>query len=295
MKPLWSIILLVLTTTLTFGQTELRYNLNPGNTFKIRQNVTQVTTQKMGEASHEITSNMGGILEFQVLGETEQGYKLSLYFRELTLAMKSNLQGALFSVDTKVNDTSNVQSKIFGSLLHQPITIQLSKTGAIIAVEGGDALIAQMSEASGLEDEFSKAILETSLAKEFGSKALSDSYEQMTYFYPECERIAIGEQWQNSYIGKLEAENTWTLDSITPETYHISGISGVVMHIENPETVMNLSGSQKTSIEADRLTGFIRSMTVWGESEGISTIVQLGNQQIPTSMSSTITYQLIND
>ena len=53
-----------------------------------------------------------------------------------------------------------------------------------------------MTEASGLKDEFSLKMMKRSLQKEFGSEALSQSYKQMTYIYPE-KRVKIGDSWKN--------------------------------------------------------------------------------------------------
>jgi len=58
---------------------------------------------------------------------------------------------------------------------------------------------------------------------------------------------------------------------------------------------MKLKGSQNTVILSSRESGFIIKMTIEGLSTGSSTLTQLGDQELPTTIKSKITYELIND
>jgi len=58
---------------------------------------------------------------------------------------------------------------------------------------------------------------------------------------------------------------------------------------------MNLAGQQHTKITVDVASGFIQTMTVEGLSKGTSTLPQMGETEIPTTIKSTITYELINE
>ena len=64
------------------------------------------------------------------------------------------------------------------------------------------------------------------MEKEFGSKALSESYEQLTYIYP-LEKVEVGDSWQNKYTGNLIADNTWKLAALTDGIATISGTGDV--------------------------------------------------------------------
>lgn len=114
----------------------------------------------------------------------------------------------------------------------------------------------------------------------------------MTFIYPE-NKVKVGDTWKNEYQGKMQTENTWTLDSLAGKRATISGTANVVMDIKEPASTMNLIGTQKTSIIADLSSGFVINMKVEGLSEGTSQITQMGNQEIPTTIKSTITYRLI--
>ena len=136
--------------------------------------------------------------------------------------------------------------------------------------------------------------MKKSLEKEFGSEALSNSYEQMTYIYP-TKDVQVGDTWENEYSGKLNAKNQWTLNAISDTNAEISGAADVLMEVTEPTTTMKLNGTQQTSVITELASGFIKSMTVEGLAEGSTTMVQLGDQEIPTSIKSKVTYQLINE
>ena len=292
MKKVISILVFALYSSLALGQTSLQYRLSEGDTFTIKQNAQQIITQELDGATHEITNKIAGIMEFIVVGEREDNYELTITFKDLNLNMSSSIQGELLNVKANEVNEEDIQSKIFNSLLNVPIQMLLAKNGDILEVTGGDSLVSKMAKSSGLQDDFSLNMMKKSLEMEFGSKALSDSYKQMTFIYPD-NGINVGDSWENEYSGKLSAKNVWTLDDLNDTNATISGKAQVVMDVKEPATTMKLNGHQATSITTDVVSGFIQMMTVEGESKGISTMTQLGDQEIPTTIKSTITYELI--
>lgn len=294
MKPIATLLFLLFCNTTIFGQTTLEYSLSEGSVFMIKQNATQVITQELDGAKHELTNTIDGILEFRVLAQQEDSYQIALTFKDLNLLMTSSIQGELMNVKAKEVSEDDVQSQIFNSLLNNPVQMTLSKTGDIIEVIGGDSLVVKMANASGLEDDFSKNMMKKSLEKEFGSEALSNNYKQMTFIYSE-KKVNVGDTWENEYSGKLNAKNTWTLDGVTETNATITGKADVIMNIAEPTTTMKLNGTQETKITTDILSGFIIKMQVEGFSEGTSTMTQMGELEIPTSIKSTITYELIKE
>ncbi|MDO6517156.1 DUF6263 family protein [Zobellia galactanivorans] len=294
MRNFFGIIFIVLSSTISLAQTKLEYKLEKNAVFTIKQNAEQIITQELDGASHVMTNKINGILEFKVLEVRDSTYKIALKFKDLNLNMKSSIQGELLNVRAKEVDPDDMQSQIFNSLLNRPVNILLAKTGNIIEVKGGDSLVVKMAEASGLTDEFSLKMMKKSLEKEFGSEALSKSYEQMTYIYPK-KKVRIGDTWKNKYTGKLESQNTWTLKGLTADTATIDGTAEVHMDVTELATTMKLDGSQKTQIITDTSTGFVKKMTVKGLSNGSSTMTQMGDQEIPTTIESSITYELIDN
>ncbi|RKN81615.1 DUF6263 family protein [Ulvibacterium marinum] len=293
MKKVLPLLFILFFGPWAMGQVKLEYKLEKDDVFTIKQEAKQVITQELEGAEHELTNVIDGVLEFKVLGEEDENYEIALTFKDLNLKIVSSIQGELMNVAAKEIVEGDMQSNIFNSLLEHPIQMTLSRNGHILRVQGGDSLVAKMAQASGLEDEFSLNMMKKSLEKEFGSEALSNSYEQMTYLYPQ-QQVAPGDTWENEYTGKLSTKNTWTLETIEDTNAKITGTAEVIMDITEPATTMNLTGTQATHITTDLSSGFIKKMKVEGESKGMGTVAQLGDQKIPTTIKSTITYERIN-
>ena len=293
MKRFIFLMVCILCNMGVYGQTILQYQLKKGDVFKVKQDAEQIITQELDGATHEITNHIDGILEFKVLGELNNGYEVALTFKDLNLKMTSSIQGELMNVKAKEVNDEDMQSKVFNTILNNPVKMVLAKNGNILKVQGGDSLVSKMARASGLEDEFSINMMKKSLENEFGSEALSNSYKQMTFIYPD-KKVNVNDKWENVYNGKLKTTNAWTLKSIKENKAKISGKAKVLMDVTDANTVMKLSGTQTTTLTADTNTGFIKHMLVEGLSTGVSTMKQMCGQEIPTTIKSKITYQLIN-
>ncbi|MEB8329444.1 DUF6263 family protein [Flavobacteriaceae bacterium KMM 6897] len=294
MRHFLAFLLFTFSITTIIGQSTLQYTLKVGDVFLVKQNAQQTIIQELDGSTHEIINQMYGILEFKVVGIKEKNYIISLTFKDLNLRMTSSIQGELMNVRAKEVVPGDTQSSIFHSILNSPVKMTLSRNGDILEVKGGDALVTKMTEASGLEDEFSIKMMKRSLAKEFGSDALSNSYKQMTFIYP-TKKIKVGDTWQNEYSGKLAATTVWTLKGLTPKTAIITGKAIISMNVVEPASTMQLTGTQNTMITTDRNTGFISKMNVEGQSKGASVMAQMSDQKIPTTIKSKVTYELIKE
>lgn len=292
LKDLFFLLFFFVISALGYGQEKLEYNLSKGDVYKVKQIARQDITQELEGATHELTNDIRGILEFEVTDKTDDTYAIDIVIRDLLMTMTSSLQGVIMDVNAAEIDTANVQSRIFNSLLNKPVHMVMRKNGDILEVKGGDSLVAGMVKASGLKEAFAVNMLTSSLKNEFGTEALSDSYKQMTFIYPEV-KVGIGDTWENNYSGKLSAKNSWHLDTMAEGKAVISGKATVMMKIEEPATTMVLDGTQSTLVTTDLSTGFILNMKVEGFSEGYSTLAQMNGQKIPTTITSLVTYELI--
>ena len=292
MKSAIIFVYFLLLSTAVVSQTNLQYNLKDGEVYKIKQLARQMIFQEMDGAVHELTNEISGLLEFHVVKERDTTFQVDLFFRDLNLVMTSSIQGELMNVNASEVREGDIQSKIFNSLLNEPVHMIFSKNGDILEVTGGDSLVAKMSAASGISDEFSLNMMKKSLESEFGSEALSNSYEQMTFIYPN-KPVNVGEIWKNEYQGKLSSRNSWLLEAVSDSSATIKGEAEITMDISEPVSNMKLDGSQSTWIKTDLLSGFIVSMKVEGSSKGVTIMAQMGGAEIPTRIQSVTTYELI--
>ncbi len=286
-----STIILVFTWGVAIAQLSLEYKLNVGDTFKINQSAEQIITQELDGATHILTNDLSGTLNFKVTKIIAENYIIEFAFEDLNLTMTSNLQGELMKIKAKEVKDDDVQSKIFNSILNNPILMTLSKNGDILKTENGDAIIDKMITASGIKDEIQLTAMRTGLEKEFGSKTMADNFKQMTFFYPN-NKVNINDTWQNEHHGKVYAKNIWMLSTYKDASATIIGKSDITMTVEELASTMNLTGTQDTTIETNITTGILKTMSVKNNLKGTSSIAQLGTQQIPTTIQSTITYTL---
>ena len=292
-RSFYTLFFLLLSSHL-WGQASLHYSLNKGDKFVIQQIAEQFITQEINGEVHEMENKISGLMEFNVAKVEEEQFELKMLFRNLSMQMTSSRQGEIMNVDASKVVEGDVQSKIFNSLLNVPISLILNKSGNVLAVKGVDSLIIRMTDASGLTDADSRNMLAQSLQNEFGSEALSNSFEQMTYFYPD-QQDTITETWANEYSGKLSAKNSWTLEKATDSLNHITGVADIVLNINEGGTNMLLNGSQHTIIKTDISSGFLEDMSVEGIAEGIAMTQYSGDIEIPTTVKSHTTYKLIRE
>jgi len=275
-----------------FGQTALQYNLKKGEVFTIKQEAIQQIVQEMGGDTQEITNTIDGILEFRVLAVHDTSYELAVTFKDLKLYMYSSSDGELLDINASESPEGDVQARIFNSMLNVPIRIVLDRCGDVLEVSGGDSLVARMADASGVKDTFTRDLMKESLERDFGTEALSNSYEQMTFIYPK-NKIRIGDSWENEYKGKISSSNHWTLEALKGGQATISGNASVVMDLQEASASMSLKGNRKTELSADTDSGFLLAMKVESHSEGFSAMPEVGSEVIPTTIHSTITYKRI--
>ena len=274
------------------GQDTLGYQLRKGDVFTVEQKAEQHISQSLDDTSHELTNRVSGVIQFRVLEQKDSTYLLEFMFNDLIFKIESSLQGVLLDVHAAEPRAGDAQAAIFNGLLNIPVQMELGRRGKILEVVGGEQMITTVLEQSGLPEGFSRSVMKKSLEEQYGSEALAESYEQMTYFYPR-KPVSKNDGWSNRFEGKLEAENTWKLDSLTTERTYISGMAKILIKSDEPSNSMHLKGTQQTTLIADRKSGFIREMSVRSEAEGISTAAQMGAVEIPTTINSIVTYRLI--
>ncbi|MGB5191061.1 DUF6263 family protein [Robiginitalea sp.] len=291
-KTLYRLLIFICFPGVLTAQNTLGYELRKGDVFTIEQKAEQLITQSLDDATHELTNRVSGVIEFRVVEQNDSTYLLDFMFNDLIFKIESSLQGVLLDVHAGEPKTGDAQSGIFNALLNTPVQMKLSRQGKILEVTGGDQLISRVIEQSGLPEGFSRNVMKKSLEQQYGSAALAESYEQMTYFYPK-KAVRRNDQWSNRFEGKLEALTTWKLDSLTSQRTYISGKANIVMKTDEPSNSMRLEGKQQTSVVADRKSGFIREMSVRSDAKGISTSAQMGAVEIPTTVNSIVTYRLI--
>ena len=287
----FTIILIFLSTLSLSAQKILQYDLKINDLFNVEQQARQHITQEINGEDQVIDNNLKSSMQFKVVKVEQDFITFEMTFRYMKMSMSSPSLGELLKADTSNDDDGDLTSKMFKGTLNIPVTMVMERTGKIQSISGGEKLIASMFKAAGITDAAAIEANKAQFEKQFGSDALSNSFEQMTYFLPN-KSVKLGDTWENAYQGDLKATNKWTLETYNADAYTISGIAASTMSNIDENVMMVLTGSQKTTINANTKTGLFKEITVDGVYIG-DTQVYAGNITIPTKITSTITYKIL--
>ena len=287
----FTILLIFLSTLSLSAQKILQYDLKINDLFNVEQQARQHITQEINGEDQVIDNNLKSSMQFKVVKVEQDFITFEMTFRYMKMSMSSPSLGELLNADTSNDDDSDLTSKMFKGTLNIPVTMVMERTGKIQSISGGEKLIASMFKAAGITDAAAIEANKAQFEKQFGSDALSNSFEQMTYFLPN-KSVKLGDTWENAYQGDLKATNKWTLETYNADAYTISGIAASTMSNIDENVMMVLTGSQKTTINANTKTGLFKEITVDGVYIG-DTQVYAGNITIPTKITSTITYKIL--
>ncbi|NGX84918.1 DUF6263 family protein [Aequorivita sp. KMM 9714] len=273
------------------AQEKLQYNFKKGDVFMIEQNAIQNITQNIDDSEHLMTNTVYGIFKMEVVNVLGSKFVLDVNFETFKLKIDSNLYGALSDIDTSIpaND-DNVEAKIFEGLVGPKFQMVLLPTGEIESITGTENLVEGMINNVEDIDDFTKAMMRKSVEKEFNNHDMVESMQQFTFIYPE-KSVKTNETWENTYTGDFTANNTWKLMNYSKTNINLESDAIINLNTTEDSVIMELSGNQKTKAVTKTATGFIETMTVTQQLEGVSIALNMNNIEIPTTLTSTITYK----
>ena len=288
----FTILLVFLSYLSVTAQKVLQYDLKVNDIFDINQQAKQHIIQNINGDDQVIDNNLMSTMQFKVVKVAQDVITFEMIFKHMKMSMSSPTLGELLSADTSMKDAGDLTAKMFKGTLNVPITMVMEKTGKIQSISGGEKIIASMFKSAGITDASAIEANKAQFEKQFGSDALSNSFEQMTYFLP-AKPVEVNDTWENFYNGDLEAKNKWTLTALHGDTCTVSGNAETTMSNIDENVTMVLIGTQKTTINANSKTGMFNEITVEGIYTG-DTQVKAANMTIPTKITSTITYKILN-
>ncbi len=276
------------------AQEKLQYNLKKDDVFRIEQNAVQNIVQKMDSIEHQMTNTIGGIFLMKVVNIIDGKYVFEVNFEKFKFKTESDIYGILSDVDTDVPpaDEEDIMAKVFQGLIGPKFQMVMLKTGQIESLTGTENLIENMIKQVEMGDEATNSLIKETFEKEFNNQDMLESLQQFTFIYPEV-KVKINQTWTNNYTGPVNAENTWKLLSYSKDAIVLSANSTVVMETKDDSVIMKLTGNQQTEATSSASSGFIKMMEVNQETEGATIVPEIDNNEIPTSLTSKITYKLL--
>lgn len=273
------------------AQEIIQYNFKKGDVFMIEQNAIQNITQNIDDNEHLMTNTLYGIFKMEVVNVLDSKFVLDVNFETFKLKIDSNLYGVLTDINTSIPaNEDDVEAKIFEGLVGPKFQMILLPTGEIESITGTENLVEGMINNVEDIDDFTKAMMRKSVEKEFNNHDMVESMQQFTFIYPE-KSVKTNETWENTYTGDFTANNTWKLMNYSKTNINLESDAIIKLNTTEDSVIMELSGNQKTKAITNTATGFIETMTVTQQLEGVSIALEMNNIKIPTTLTSTITYK----
>ena len=250
---------------------ELRLRLKQGDTRHVTTTVEQHIEQTVGR-NQQATEQMFGVgYAMSVEGVDASGnMKVATRYEFVRLRQKGPA-GALEYDSTNPPKQIPQAAKSFAALVGLGFTATITPTGKVTAVEGLDAMFAELLRKLELPDGPSKAAVQRILTEQFGEPAMKEHLENMFTLYPDAP-VAVGESWQRRVVVTkgfpVVIDGTCTLKDRSGGTAHIEAkamlspneAAGPV-ELGTGRMSYELKGEQSGTAEVDEATGWTRSIT----------------------------------
>jgi len=162
-------------------------------------------------------------------------------------------------------------AKAFAALAGLGFKSTVTPTGKVTAVEGLDAMFAEMVRKLELPDGPQKAAVQKALNDQFGEDAMKQNLQNVFALYPE-KPVAPGDSWQRRVVVSKG------FPMVIEGTYTLKSRSGGVAHVEIRATLSpneaagpvelgtgkmsyDLKGEQSGTADVEEATGWTRSLT----------------------------------
>jgi len=250
---------------------ELRLRLKAGDTRHVTTTVEQHIDQTVGR-NHQATEQTFGVgYAMSVEGVDANGnMKVATKYESVRLRQKGPA-GALEYDSANPPKQVPQGARSFAALVGLGFTATITPTGKVTAVEGLDAMFAELLRKLELPDGPSKAAVQKVLADQFGEQAMKEHLENMFTLYPDAP-VAVGESWRRRVVVTkgfpVVIDGTYTLKDRSDGTAHVevkatlspNEAAGPV-ELGTGRMSYELKGEQSGTAEVDEATGWTRSIT----------------------------------
>jgi hypothetical protein len=251
---------------LSFTQTAtLSLKLTKGETYSQVSKVTSTVIQQVDDKDNTLTTTMGGKTTFLITGVNDSFYNAKVKYARID--MKMEMPGGSMEFDSDDAGKSDMFSTVMRKLVNKPFSIDMTKAGRVMKVEGIDAIISHLLDDVPSLGEQQKQQLSAQLAKSYGEKAFVGSFNMITAIYPVSPEVKKGDKWniKTQLQSSLPAiyDVTYELVNITDEHYEIRGLGKMTATDTAYTTVnempvrYNASGDVTTEFKVSKKTGWI--------------------------------------
>jgi hypothetical protein len=253
------------------GKLELRLRLKQGETYRVRTTVEQKINQTTGP-NQQATEQTIGVGYSIVVDAVDGAGNMKVTTNYDSVLFRQKGPSGLVEYDS-VAAPKQVPpaAKAFAALAGLRYGATLTPAGQVTAVEGLDAMLADMVRNLDLPEGPTKAAVQKVLAEQFGEDAMKRNVQNMFALYPE-QPVAVGDAWQRKLVVAkgfpVVIEGTYTLKAReagvatvdVKATLSPNEAAGAV-ELGTGKMSYDLTGEQSGTVQIDEATGWTRALT----------------------------------
>lgn len=249
---------------------DLRLRLKQGQTYRLKTTVEQRINQSPGAdaPTTEQTFSVGYSMSVEEV-DTAGNMKVATKYDTILFRQKGPAGGVEF-------DSANPPKQVpqgarpFAALAGLGFRMTLTPAGRVTAVDGLDAMFAEMVRKLDLPEGPAKAAVQKVLTEQFGEEAMKQNLQNMFALYPDAP-VAVGESWERRIVVSkgfpVVIEGAYTLKSRadgvarieTKATISPNDAAGPV-DLGTGKMSYELKGVQSGIAEVEEATGWTRSL-----------------------------------
>ncbi|MBS2097711.1 DUF6263 family protein [Carboxylicivirga linearis] len=284
MKKLVLVFALMAFSLVSFAQ--LRYNLEIGEKYGLKQLTIQDITQTVQGMTQNIKNTIGGDLLFTIKSKDGNVYTSDFVFASLIFKMES----PMFSMGYDSNDSNqeeNEMTKLFKSIVGYSFTMKFNDKGEILEVDGFEKLMEKVKAESGGQ---ASGPIQESLKSQFSDESMKQSLASMLIVYPDG-KPKTGLSWNTTI------EQSGAMPLISKYNYKISSANSSVVEMEGAGTMATKEGfsqermgmTQHFDLKGDvTMNAKINAKTGWPitikQTQDLSGNVSIESAQLPAPM-----------
>lgn len=255
-----------------FSQTcNLRFNLEKGNEYKIKQEVLQTTKQTINGEEQNVETKIVTTMAFNVKESTNDFLLVEVSVSDMFFSMKSPKVSMEYD-SGKEPAQGDINGLLYSKMLGKKYSVLFDKKGEVKQVTGINELMTSILESMNISDANMKAQVMHKMEGMFGEKIIKGNMEVMTSIFPNKE-VGVGSIWKNTVnqmsVMPVDYVNSWKLKSYDDGVASILGISSIVpvdkdkwKNVDGIPTKYELNGMQSANINVDGKTGWILSSSI---------------------------------
>jgi hypothetical protein len=250
---------------------ELRLRLKEGAVYRLKTTVEQRINQTVGPNAQATEQTFAVGYRMAVESVDAAGNMKVATTYDAVLFRQKGPSGAVEYDSANPPKQVPAAAKAFAALAGLGFKSTVTPTGRVTAVEGLDAMFAEMVRKLELPDGPQKAAVQKALSEQFGEEAMKQNLQNMFALYPE-NPVAVGESWQRRVV--VAKGFPMVLDG----AYTLKSRDGGVARVEIRATLSpneaagpvelgtgrmsyELKGEQSGTADVDEATGWTRSLT----------------------------------